>query len=225
MFHPELMVQSFSSHQERTGRCLYCEIVDREEAIRLSSGQARGSRVVETNETFIALAPFAAASPFQVRIVPVAHSSDFTRISDEDIIALADILGSTLRRLRHVLGEHPWNMVLLDDDYYEEQWQLAKTTPDNTVRDPIMKDLFLYLKELCTEIEFPSGGEWTGWWPWVNWHRGWRTRCATRSTPSASLCSDWAGNSNRLAIRNSTEISSKQSGMKCAGSIASCSSS
>ncbi len=68
--------------------------------------------------------------------------------------------------------EHPWNMVLLDDDYYEEQWQLAKTTPDNKVRDPIMKDLFLYLKELCTEIEFPSGGEWTGWWPWVNNYNG-----------------------------------------------------
>ncbi len=97
------MVKNFSAHQERTGRCLYCEIVDRE--------KAGGSRVVESNDNFVALTPFAAASPFQVRIVPAAHSHDFTAISDEEVSALAHILGSTLRRLRNVLGEHPWNMV------------------------------------------------------------------------------------------------------------------
>jgi len=98
------MVQSFSTHQEGTGGCLWCEIVGREEA--------EGSRVVERNDNFVALAPFAAASPFQVRIVPTIHSSDFTRISDENTSALAAILGSTLQRLRSVLGEHPWNMVI-----------------------------------------------------------------------------------------------------------------
>jgi UDPglucose--hexose-1-phosphate uridylyltransferase len=97
------MVQSFSTHQEGMSNCLYCEIIDRE--------KAEGKRVVESSDIFVSLAPFAAASPFQVRIVPVAHSSYFTRISDEDTGALAAILGSTLRRLRRVLGEHPWNMV------------------------------------------------------------------------------------------------------------------
>ena len=98
------MAESFTDHYEKNGECMLCEIIKREEG--------EGRRVVEKSESFFALAPFAAASPFQVRIVPISHSSDFTQISDDEVAALADILGSTLRRLRGALGEHPWNMVI-----------------------------------------------------------------------------------------------------------------
>jgi UDPglucose--hexose-1-phosphate uridylyltransferase len=114
------MVKSFTDHREKAGNCLYCEILVREEALRLSSGQAggpstklrAGSRIIESNDTFVVLAPFAAASPYQVRIVPRTHSHDFSAISDEDLEDFALVLGSILRRLQTVLGEHPYNMVL-----------------------------------------------------------------------------------------------------------------
>ena len=101
--HLAALLESFTEHRERTGNCLYCEIVESE--------KVKGERVIEDSGDFAALAPFAAASPFQVRIVPTIHSHSFTQLNEEGTSELAVILGSVLRRLRHVLGEHPWNMV------------------------------------------------------------------------------------------------------------------
>lgn len=68
--------------------------------------------------------------------------------------------------------EHPWNMSILDDDYYEEQWQKARTEVDVAKRNAILKDLFVYLKGLAPWFDFPSGAEFSAWWPWVNNYNG-----------------------------------------------------
>jgi UDPglucose--hexose-1-phosphate uridylyltransferase len=97
-------LESFEKHQAEKNRCLMCEILDKE--------INDGARIVVNESGYIVLAPFAASSPFQLNIVPRDHSSDFSLSDDDSLGHLAQVLGGTLRRLRSVLGEHPWNMVL-----------------------------------------------------------------------------------------------------------------
>jgi len=96
--------QSFEEYMTREERCLMCETLERE--------IEDGARIVSDEGGYLVLAPFAASSPFQVNIVPKVHGHDYS-MSDDDILGnLAPVLGGTLKRLRSVLGEHPWNMVL-----------------------------------------------------------------------------------------------------------------
>jgi len=99
-------LQSFTEHRAEKNRCLMCEILEKE--------VVEGDRVVCDEGGYLVLAPFAASSPFQLNIVPRNHSSDFSLSDDDSLGHLAQVLGGTLRRLRSVLGEHPWNMVLHD---------------------------------------------------------------------------------------------------------------
>lgn len=97
-------LESFEEHRSEKDRCLMCEILEKE--VR------EGDRVVVNESGYMVLAPFAASSPFQLNIVPRDHSHDFSLSDDDSLGHLAQVLGGTLRRLRSVLGEHPWNMVL-----------------------------------------------------------------------------------------------------------------
>ena len=97
-------LKSFSDHQEGYGCCLMCEILETE--------LREKDRVILNEGRFLVLAPFAASSPFQLNIVPQVHSYDFSMLDDDSLGNLAFVLGDTLKRLRSVLGEHPWNMVL-----------------------------------------------------------------------------------------------------------------
>ena len=97
-------LESFEKHSVEKERCLMCDILEKE--VR------EDVRVVVNDSGYMVLAPFAASSPFQLNIVPRDHSHDFSLSDDDSLGYLAQVLGGTLRRLRSVLGEHPWNMVL-----------------------------------------------------------------------------------------------------------------
>ena len=97
-------LQSFVQYMERENRCLMCDILAREVKVE--------TRVILNEKGYLVLAPFAAVSPFQLNILPKDHSHDLVLADDDALGRLAPVLGDTLRRLRSVLGEHPWNMVL-----------------------------------------------------------------------------------------------------------------
>ena len=99
-----VQLASFQEHRAQKGLCLMCEILEKE--------VVDGDRVVEEEGGYMVLVPFAASSPFQLNIVPSDHLHDFSLSNDDSLDRLAPVLGHTLRRLRSVLGEHPWNMVL-----------------------------------------------------------------------------------------------------------------
>ncbi len=99
-----LQLKSFEEHRVQKNLCLMCEILERE--------IKEGDRVVCDEGGYLVVAPYASSSPFQLNIVPKDHSHDFSLCDDEGLGNLAPVLGETLRRLRSVLGEHPWNMVL-----------------------------------------------------------------------------------------------------------------
>jgi len=93
-------------------RCVYCDILRQE----LEDGE----RVVADNGQFLAFEPYASKFPFETWIIPHRHSPAFPYISPQEQSAFAQILRETLLRIRHCLGNPPYNYTLhtspCDDD-------------------------------------------------------------------------------------------------------------
>ncbi len=86
------------------GRCLYCDIVERE--------RAAGDRVVVETGGFLVFHPFASRWPFETWILPKEHCSSFSDASTEQLADLAPVLRSVLETLRAKLGDPDYNLVV-----------------------------------------------------------------------------------------------------------------
>lgn len=71
-------------HQESTGRCLLCDIVDEE--------RRDGLRVVAENNSFVAYIPFFASYPYEVHIVSKRHLQALTDLEQMEQRHLAGLL-------------------------------------------------------------------------------------------------------------------------------------
>jgi UDPglucose--hexose-1-phosphate uridylyltransferase len=86
------------------GRCALCD----ELADECKSGQ----RLVEENDAFAVLVPFAAEHPFEMWVVPKRHQPAFDALTDDALPLFAALFGRSLRRLRATLGEPAYNFVV-----------------------------------------------------------------------------------------------------------------
>jgi UDPglucose--hexose-1-phosphate uridylyltransferase len=91
-------------HFDATGRCVYCEMIERE--------SARGERLVWNSARFIAFCPFAPRFGYETWILPKDHTSSFEQSSDQDLTALADCLRLYLLKLNGVVDHAPFNYVI-----------------------------------------------------------------------------------------------------------------
>jgi UDPglucose--hexose-1-phosphate uridylyltransferase len=86
------------------GRCALCD--------ELASELKMRKRIVEENERFAALVPFAAEVPYELWLVPKQHQASFTAIGDDELPAFAALLGRSLARLKAVLNDPPYNFAI-----------------------------------------------------------------------------------------------------------------
>jgi len=110
---PHLVEEEISQSKQYYGykeRCLFCDIIRQESADR--------RRVISENEGFIAIAPFAARSPFETLILPKRHESAFS--PDSNFSLLAEILQRTLRQIDKVLDLPPYNMMIHTSPFRDE---------------------------------------------------------------------------------------------------------
>ncbi len=110
---------------EATGHCPYVELVERE--------LAEGDRVLVVNEDIVALVPFAAATPYEVWLLPLRHESAFASVTDQGVAHLAQALQAVLTALHRTLDDPSYNLVLLSAPPSAEnqgyfQWHM-KITP------------------------------------------------------------------------------------------------
>ncbi len=84
--------------------CVYCQIVAQE--------MRQAKRVVAQDPEFCAVTPFASRFPFEVHIYPLRHSAHFAGIAREEIAALAPVLKTVLLKLKALLSDPPYNIVL-----------------------------------------------------------------------------------------------------------------
>ena len=103
---PEIRTQlkTAKTYYERKKRCLFCDVM-------LGELEAN-HRIVDNGDGFVVWAPYASRFPFELLILPRQHQHDFTMISDADRYGLARTVKRTLARLRKLLGDIPYNLVL-----------------------------------------------------------------------------------------------------------------
>lgn len=77
-----------AAHHEATGRCLLCDVIDKE----MSDSQ----RVVAENGSFVAVIPFFARWPYETHIYSRRHLQAITDLSEEEAKDLASILKAVL---------------------------------------------------------------------------------------------------------------------------------
>jgi UDPglucose--hexose-1-phosphate uridylyltransferase len=85
-------------------RCVFCDVLRQELSMR--------DRIVEENEYFVVLSPFAARFPFQLQIYPRRHSHDFTQMTPEETEALGSTLARNLRRIKLCLNNPAYNLMV-----------------------------------------------------------------------------------------------------------------
>lgn len=91
-------------HYREKRRSLFADLLRQE----LESG----ARVVEANDYFVVLCPYASRFPFETQIYPRRGGHDFTLMSDDEKQSLSEVLPRTLKRIRGALGNPSYNMVI-----------------------------------------------------------------------------------------------------------------
>jgi UDPglucose--hexose-1-phosphate uridylyltransferase len=91
-------------HFRRTGECLFCRTLGEE--------TEADERIVRANAHVAALAPFASRFPFEMRIFPRRHSPYFSAAAPEELAALGEVLQAVLAKLRSLLDDPPFNIIL-----------------------------------------------------------------------------------------------------------------
>jgi UDPglucose--hexose-1-phosphate uridylyltransferase len=100
--------QKYYNYKER---CIFCDIIRQETSSKL--------RVTSENEDFIAIAPFASRSPFEIMIMPKKHESNF--MSSDSFSLLSQIIQRTLKQIDKVLELPPYNMMIHTSPFKDEE--------------------------------------------------------------------------------------------------------
>ncbi len=98
-------------YYEYKERCIFCDIIHQETEDPI--------RVIAENNDFIAIAPFASRSPFEIMILPKKHESSFS--PNGSFSLLAQILQQTLKQIDKVLDLPPYNMMIHTSPFKNEQ--------------------------------------------------------------------------------------------------------
>ncbi len=91
-------------YYEQKGRCIFCDIIHQEQKEKV--------RVVDENEDFIAITPFASRFPFEMWVLPKRHSSDYEEIKKPEVVHLGRLVKSVIGRLNGVLDRPAYNFII-----------------------------------------------------------------------------------------------------------------
>ena len=89
---------------EKSGRCVFCEVMERE--------LAEGSRIVSREESFLSFTPYASRFAYETWVLPRRHAASFANASEETLRGLAPILKETLGRIRSALARPDYNFLI-----------------------------------------------------------------------------------------------------------------
>lgn len=104
---PPLIMQELEGtwmYREKEGGCVFCDVVDRELALK--------ERVVAVTDEFVVISPYAARFPFEQWILPRSHQPSFGDIDSRNIEEFAVVLRDLMKNLDDRLGNPPINYYL-----------------------------------------------------------------------------------------------------------------
>lgn len=100
-------------YHDDTGHSVYEDLRDAE--------VEAGERVVATEDGFVALAPFAARTPFETWILPADSQATFADVRDEQLPALAALLRQMLMAVRTAAGDPDYNLIVQSAPVHEDR--------------------------------------------------------------------------------------------------------
>ena len=98
-FVPAAIVEELAGcrdHQARTGRCVFCELVEQE--------LAAGARIVVDSDEVVALCPYASRFPYEVWLMPRRHTARFEDSDDRLLGGVARGLLGVVRGIEKLLA-------------------------------------------------------------------------------------------------------------------------
>ncbi len=98
------------SYFDYKDRCIFCDILEQETEDNI--------RIVEENDHFLTISPYAPRFPFETWILPKQHQPFFEKTSDTHLQSLARIVSSTLKRINIVLESPPYNLLIHNAPFY-----------------------------------------------------------------------------------------------------------
>jgi UDPglucose--hexose-1-phosphate uridylyltransferase len=96
----EQAVRYFDSH----GQCIYCDMLAEEMRV--------GERIIAETEFFVAYAPYASRTPFEIRIMPKKHQASFGDIGSREAADFAASMRSILARIYKGLANPDYNFII-----------------------------------------------------------------------------------------------------------------
>ncbi len=117
-------------------RCVLCDIVHQELRDK--------ERIVVENGHFLTFTPYASRFPYEICIIPKRHKACYEAITNDEMGALAQIVKSSLVRLKKLLNDPPYNYII-------------HTTPFSLPKD--LRDYHWHI-EIIPRITYVAGFEW-----------------------------------------------------------------
>jgi UDPglucose--hexose-1-phosphate uridylyltransferase len=111
--HVRELVNGAKNYFEYKERCVFCDMIKQE--------LTTGTRIISENDDFVAFVPFAARFPFEVWILPKVHDSDFEDLQKHEVVNLTHLLQQSLKRMRDVLDDPPYNFIILNSPLRESK--------------------------------------------------------------------------------------------------------
>ncbi|MGB0645736.1 MAG: galactose-1-phosphate uridylyltransferase [Bradymonadia bacterium] len=99
-------------HYEHTGANVFSQLVQQE--------STDTQRIVCASESFVCITPYASRTPFELMIIPKDQKARYENVEDGHLNDLARILSESLRRLKRVLGNVDYNLMIQSAPKSEE---------------------------------------------------------------------------------------------------------
>jgi UDPglucose--hexose-1-phosphate uridylyltransferase len=108
-FVPRQLAEEQARFARFAGSCLLCTTVEAEEDA--------GYRVIYADSRVMVVCPFWASVPYEMLVIPRAHSPHLYRSSTEDLVSVGRSLRTCLGQLRDRLGDVGYNLVFHSAPY------------------------------------------------------------------------------------------------------------
>ncbi len=103
-FVPDGLVAEIAGFRRFSGSCLLCATVEAE--------RDAGHRLVADEDGVVVVAPWWSGSPFELLVIPEVHHGRFHETDPGCLATTGKVLRNSLMRLRTLLGDVPYNVVL-----------------------------------------------------------------------------------------------------------------
>jgi len=120
--HLKDKAQKVQAHKLQTGRCIYCEVIQKER---------KGPRLIWENRDVIAFCPWAPLHNYEVWIMPKRHLDNITLLNRAERLSFAKILKKILTKINQL--NLPYNYYCHQVVHDEDQHLYLKITPRGSV--------------------------------------------------------------------------------------------